>query len=114
MIPLDIEQLRKIDILSKINNEVYVIELKRGPYENLLCAIMEAFTFTKVLNIPHNKKKFIKDRHLSEKTILRPAILILTLKNAKSSEHMKMLEEGELNNLKTLIYEMNKHGFSPA
>ena len=92
-----------IDLLSKINNEVYVIELKIG--ETLLCAIMEAFTFTKVLNI--QKEKFIKDRDLSEKTILRPAILTLT--NAKSSEHMKMLEEGKLNNLKTLIYEMNEY-----
>jgi hypothetical protein len=97
----------KIDLLSKINNEVYVIELKIGTYETLLCAIMEAFTFTKVLNI--HKEKFIKDMNLSEKTIFRPAILILTLTNAKSSEHMKMLEEGKLNNLKTLIYEMNEY-----
>jgi len=99
----------RMDLLSKINNEVYVIELKIGTYENLLCAIMEAFTFTKVLNIPRNKEKFIKDKALSEKTIFRPVILILTLKNAKSSEHMKMLEEGKLNNLKTLIYEMNEY-----
>lgn len=97
----------KIDLLSEINDEVYVIELKIGTYETLLCAIMEAFTFTKVLNI--QKEKFIKDKDLSEKTILRPAILILTLTNAKSSEHMKMLEEGKLNNLKTLIYEMNEY-----
>jgi len=97
----------KMDLLSIINNEVYVIELKIGRSETLLCALMEAFTFTKVLNF--HKEKFIKDMDLSEKTIFRPAILILTLKNAKSSEHMKMLEEGKLNNLKTLIYEMNEY-----
>ncbi|VUT25608.1 MAG: hypothetical protein MASP_01078 [Candidatus Methanolliviera sp. GoM_asphalt] len=66
---------------------------------------MEAFTFTKLLNI--RKEKFINDMKLPGIIILRPAILTLT--NAISAEHMKMLEEGQLNNLKTLIYEMNKY-----
>ncbi len=55
----------KIDLLSKINNEIYVIELK-VPYTNpkkktetLLRAIIESFTFTKLLSI--QKDKFIKD-----------------------------------------------------
>lgn len=101
----------EIDLLSKINNEIYVIELKIGYTdsgkisETLLRAIMEAFTFTKLLNI--RKEKFINDMKLPGIIILRPAILTLT--NAISAEHMKMLEEGQLNILKTLIYEMNKY-----
>ena len=101
----------EIDLLSKIYNEIYVIELKIGYTdagkisETLLRAIMEAFTFTKLLNI--RKDKFINDWGLPKNIKFRPAILTLT--NALSARHMEMLKEGELNNLKTLICEMNKY-----
>lgn len=72
----------EIDILSEINNEIYVIELKIGYTdsvmirETLLRAIMESFTFTKLLSI--RKDIFIKDMNLSEKIKLRPVVLTLT------------------------------------
>lgn len=101
----------EIDLLSKINNEIYVIELKIGYTdsgkisETLLRAIMESFTFTKLLNI--RKDKFIKDMKLPEIITFRP--VIITSSNALSADHMKMLENGQLKNLKNLIDEMNKY-----
>lgn len=101
----------EIDLLSKINNEIYVIELKIGYTdsgkisETLLRAIMESFTFTKLLNI--RKDIIIKDMNLPETITFRPVILTLT--NALSADHMKMLENGQLKNLKNLIDEMNKY-----
>ncbi|CAG0963844.1 hypothetical protein METP3_01012 [Methanosarcinales archaeon] len=101
----------EIDILSKIDNEIYVIELKIGYTdsgkisETLLRAIMETFTFTKLLNI--RKDNFIKDMKLPETITFRPVILTMT--NALSADHMKMLENGELKNINNLIDEMNKY-----
>jgi len=101
----------EIDLLSRNDNEIYVIELKIGYTdsgkisETLLRAIMEAFTFTKLLSI--RKDKFINNMKLPKIIRLRPAILTLT--NAVSAEHMKMLKEEKLNNLKTLICKINKY-----
>lgn len=101
----------EIDLLSKIGKEIYVIELKIGSTdsgkisETLLRAIMESFTFTKLLNI--RKDKFIKDMKLPEMITFRP--VILTLSNALSADHMKMLKNSQLKNLKNLIDEMNKY-----
>lgn len=101
----------EIDLLSAIKDEVYVIELKIGysdsgqTKETLLRAIMESFTFTKLLSI--RKDKFIKDMNLSEKIKLRPVVLTLT--NAMCAEHMRMLTNGQLRYIKILIDEMNKY-----
>jgi len=101
----------EIDLLSRMENEVNVIELKIGytdsgkRNETLLRAIMEAFTFTKLLN--NRKEKFINNMELPKNILFRPVVLTLT--NAICAEHMKMLEKGKLNNLKNLIDKMNEH-----
>ncbi|MFW6172497.1 MAG: hypothetical protein ACOC5T_02015 [Elusimicrobiota bacterium] len=98
----------KVDLLSKKNKEVNVIELKiRHCYkgETLLRAIVEAFTFTKILN--NRKEKLIEDYKLEQDITLRP--VILTMSDSFCSKNMEGLEKGEISYQKKLIIKMNEH-----
>lgn len=104
-------RIGEIDLVSISGNEIMVIELKIGQSEfnkiteTLLRAIMEAFTFSKILNT--RKLKFLMDFDLSNQKALRPAIL--TLQNSICAKHMKMLQKGQLPYLKNLIEKINNY-----
>lgn len=104
-------KIGNIDLVSLLNSEVYVIELKvesskaSKANESLLNAIMEAFTFSIFLNI--RRPKFVADMVLSDISSIRPAVL--TLKDSFCEEQMKMLKRNQLPNLKKLILKMNAY-----
>ncbi|MFW6196618.1 MAG: hypothetical protein ACOC5D_04695 [Thermoplasmatota archaeon] len=98
----------EIDLLSKRNEEVGIIELKIGKLqkgETLLRALMEAYTFTKLVN--NRKEKFIEDFGLKNEISFRP--IVLTLTDSFCAENMHMLVNGNAPNLKDLIIKMNAH-----
>ncbi|MBS3782712.1 MAG: hypothetical protein KGY66_05550 [Candidatus Thermoplasmatota archaeon] len=98
----------EIDLLSKRNEEVGIIELKIGKSqkgETLFRALMEAYTFTKLIN--KRKEKFIKDFGLKNEISFRP--IVLTLTDSFCAENMHMLVNGNAPNLKDLIIKMNAH-----
>jgi len=98
----------EIDLLSRKNKEVNVIELKiEHPYkgETLLRAIIEAFTFTKLLN--YRKEKLVEDFKFEHDVTLRP--VVLTMFDSFCSKNMEWLEEGETPYQRKLIIKMNEH-----
>lgn len=104
-------KIGNIDLVSLLNNEIFVIELKvesskaSKTNESLLTAIMEAYSFSIFLNI--RKSKFALDMGINNLSSIRPAIL--TLKDSLCEEQMKMLRKNQLPNLKRLILNMNAH-----
>jgi len=73
------------------------------------CAVLrnqELFPHTECVVLHNEVVQYLRNQEL---LVISIHVVVLTLTNAICAEHMKMLEEGQLNNLKTLIYKMNKY-----
>ncbi len=93
----------KIDLVSSMGNNVYLLELKREDNtESILRCVLEIYTYYKQLQ--HNK--FLTDFNLSEQSDIIPAILVF--RNGK--QHCQFTSESK--NVKALMEKLKIQMFT--